>query len=553
MPNFVGDPGGYSPAYLQSAYNAPITRGAGETVAVVDAYNAPHAESDLATYRATYGLPPCTTANGCFRKIDQNGGTNYPAADSGWAQEISLDVDMVSAVCPNCKIMLVEADDSYFDNLGAAVNKAVQLGASVVSNSYGGAEFPTEVNLDALYFDHPGVAILASSGDSGFGVNYPAASPSVIAVGGTSLLQATDTGTRDAIETVWPGAGSGCSVYEAKPAWQTDTSCSSRTVADVAAVANPSTGVNVYDGGWGVFGGTSAASPIVAALYALAENDVSSDQVAAYPYAHPTALNDVVSGSNGSCGGIYLCTAGVGYDGPTGLGTPNATGAFMPSATDPNAPVPDFSVDATPLATRMHVGTRLAQQRDRYTIEWVHGERTALRNGKPGVGSLQDVRSDCGRGGRAAGDLDAHVHRAQARHVHGDDQGDPRRDDVHHGAPCIRERLLDDAHTRHTHGCSGKRGALHPDDHPRGIVQPFGRTLDQRPAGSGHGYVPTQPGAVPRFTGGHHQDVEARRAGHTHVATQGQQWDVESHRGCETRAEVRQIRRRPCRPGPVRH
>jgi hypothetical protein len=352
--SFVGDDGAYSPAYLQSAYNAPIARGAGQTVAVVDAFDAPNAESDLAIYRAAYSLPPCTTANGCFKKIDQRGGTSYPPANSGWEQEISLDVDMVSALCPNCKILLVEADDSFFDNLGAAVNKAVQLGANVVSNSYGGSEFSDEASFGSAYFDHPGVAILASTGDSGYGVNYPAASPDVVAVGGTTLFQSTDTGTRDATETVWAGAGSGCSAYEPKPVWQTDTGCSNRTVADVAAVADPSTGVWVYDGGWGVFGGTSAASPIVAGLYALAENGASSDELGSYPYAHVTALNDVVAGSNGSCGGTYLCTGAVGYDGPTGLGTPNGADAFAGTPIDPNPP--DFSVDATPVTRPMHVG-----------------------------------------------------------------------------------------------------------------------------------------------------------------------------------------------------
>jgi hypothetical protein len=172
-------------------------------------------------------------------------------------------------------------------------------------------------------------------------------------VGGTSLFQATDTGSRDATETVWAGAGSGCSAYEAKPVWQADGGCSTRTVADVAAIADPSTGVWVYDGNWGVFGGTSASAPIVGALYALAENAPSSAQPASYPYAHSGALNDVVSGSNGSCGGTYLCTGAAGYDGPTGLGTPNAVAALVPGPTDPDPP--DFSVDATAIAAPLRV------------------------------------------------------------------------------------------------------------------------------------------------------------------------------------------------------
>ena len=352
----IADNGAYDPAYLQSAYNAPsATNGSGQTVAIVDAFDAPNAESDLAMYRSQFGLPACTAANGCFAKIDQNGGTTYPPINTAWEQEISLDLDMVSAICPNCHILLVEATNAAFANLGAAVNKAVALGANVVSNSYGGAEWSGEALADVAYYNHPGVAIVASTGDNGFEVNYPAASPAVVAVGGTSLFQATNTGTRNATETVWDGAGSGCSAFETKPVWQTDTGCTRRTVADVAAVADPNTGVWAYNGGWSVFGGTSVAAPIVSALYALAENAASSHQLAAYPYAHPEALNDVVSGSNGSCG-TYLCTGVAGYDGPSGLGTPNTAAAFLPGPTDPNLPPPDFSVDATPIAAPLKVG-----------------------------------------------------------------------------------------------------------------------------------------------------------------------------------------------------
>ncbi len=349
----IGNNGAYDPAYLQSAYNAPsATHGSGQTVAVVDAFDAPNAESDLTTYRTHYGLPPCTTANGCFKKIDQNGGTNYPATNASWAQEISLDIAMVSAICPKCHILLVEAASASFANLGTAVNKAVALGADVVSNSYGGNEWSGELQADAAYFDHPGVAIVASSGDTGYGVNYPAASAAVVAVGGTTLNQASNTGTRDATEVAWAGAGSGCSAYEAKPAWQTDAGCSKRTVSDVSAVADPNTGVWVfYDGQWSVFGGTSAAAPIVGALYALAENGASSDQLGSYPYVHPTAFNDIVSGSNGQCGGTYLCTGAVGYDGPTGLGTPKAAVAFAPDSS------PDFSVDAIPILKPLRPGS----------------------------------------------------------------------------------------------------------------------------------------------------------------------------------------------------
>ncbi len=328
-------PGGYGPADLQSAYklgSAAASAGAGQTVAIVDAYDDPKAESDLAIYRSQYGLAACTTANGCFRKVNQHGGTKYPRANGGWAQEISLDLDMVSAACPNCHILLVEADNTSLTNLGAAVNEAAALGATVISNSYGGSESTSDTTYDSAYFNHPGVAITVSSGDGGYGVQYPAASQYVTAVGGTTLALASNA--RGWNETVWSGAGSGCSAYDPKPSWQTDPGCTRRTVADVAAVADPNTGVAVYDSysyqgssGWLVFGGTSVAAPIIAAVYALAGNS-SGVTYGSFPYSHPGALFDVTSGSNGACNGSYLCTGATGYDGPTGLGTPNGTTAF---------------------------------------------------------------------------------------------------------------------------------------------------------------------------------------------------------------------------------
>ncbi|MEW1912978.1 putative Ig domain-containing protein [Kitasatospora sp. NPDC085895] len=341
-PNIL--PSGYGPSDLASAYNLPASAGSGATVAIVDAYDDPKAESDLAAYRSQYGLPACTTANGCFKKVDQRGGTSYPTADSGWAGEISLDVDMVSAVCPNCHILLVEADSPTMENLGTAVNTAVALGAKYVSNSYGGSEDSTDPTSDSAYFNHPGVAITVSSGDSGYGVEYPAASKYVTAVGGTSLSRASTT--RGWSEKVWGtanggnGAGSGCSAYDAKPTWQKDTGCAKRTVADVSAVADPATGVAVYQtyggSGWNVYGGTSASAPIIAAVYALAGTPATGTTPASYPYSHTSSLYDVTTGANGSCSPSYLCTAGSGYDGPTGLGTPNGTAAFTGGSTGGN-------------------------------------------------------------------------------------------------------------------------------------------------------------------------------------------------------------------------
>ncbi len=328
-------PSGYGPTDLRSAYNLTGTGSSSETIAIVDAMDDPNAESDLATYRSQYGLAACTTANGCFRKVNQSGGTSYPSADSGWAGEISLDLDMVSAIAPGAHILLVEASSANMSDLGAAENEAVALGAKFVSNSWGGSEDSSVSSSDSSYFNHPGVAITVSAGDSAYGAEYPATSQYVTAVGGTSLSTASNS--RGWTESVWhtsstEGTGSGCSAYIAKPSWQTDSGCSNRMEADVAAVADPATGVAVYDSyqatGWQVYGGTSASSPIIASVYALAGTPGSTDRPAQYIYQHTSSLYDVTSGSNGSCSPSYFCTAGTGYDGPTGWGTPNGLTAF---------------------------------------------------------------------------------------------------------------------------------------------------------------------------------------------------------------------------------
>jgi subtilase family serine protease len=324
--------GAYGPAQFHTGYNLPTTAASAQTIGIVDAYNDPNVESDLATYDSFYGLPSCTTANGCFQKVDQTGGTSYPRTNSGWALEISLDVETAHEICQNCKILLVEANSNSLANLGAAENEAATLGANVISNSYGGSEYSSETSDQNSYFNHPGIAITASSGDGGYGVEFPAAASSVTAVGGTTLTLNTNNGY--AGETAWSGAGSGCSAYVAKPVWQTDSGCSHRTVADVSADADPNTGAAVYDSvryqgqaGWFQVGGTSLAAPLIGAVYALAGNAVAV-VYGSYPYSHTSSLHDVTSGSNGSCGGSYLCTAGPGYDGPTGLGSPNGTGGF---------------------------------------------------------------------------------------------------------------------------------------------------------------------------------------------------------------------------------
>jgi subtilase family serine protease len=330
-PRAAGAPSGYGPGQFRTAYNLPASASKVQTIGIVDAFDDPNIESDLDVYSTQYGLPACTTGNGCFRKVDQMGGTNYPRKDAGWALEISLDVEIAHALCPNCKILLVEAKTNSFANLITAEDYA-KTHADIVSNSWGGSEFSSETTsaYDG-HFNSPGQPITFSSGDSGYGVEYPAASQYVTAVGGTTLtLNANNTRKS---ETVWSGAGSGCSAYEPKPSWQKDTGCIRRTVTDVSADADPNTGAAVYDSvryqgfsGWFQVGGTSLSSPIIAAVYALAGNAASTID-ASYPYSHLSGLFDVTSGKNGNCGS-YLCTGVSGYDGPTGNGTPNGTSAF---------------------------------------------------------------------------------------------------------------------------------------------------------------------------------------------------------------------------------
>ena len=323
-------PAGYVPADLQSAYNmgAYLAGGSAVTIAIVDAYGYPNAERDLGVYRAQFGLPACTTANGCFKMVNQNGVQgSYPRSNTGWDQEQALDLDMVSAMCPNCHILLVEASSATFGNLAAAENTAA-LHAHAISNSYGGSEVGSSSYNGA--YNHPGIAVTVSTGDSGYGVQFPASSNYVTAVGGTTLTRVS--GGRGWSETAWSGGGSGCSSVYPKPSWQASiTLCAYRMEADTSAVADPNTGVAVYGpvtsrtSGWMVFGGTSVSAPLTAAIYGLNGGNVTygSD-----PYSHASSLYDVTQGSNGSCGGSYFCTAGLGYDGPTGLGTPNGDAAF---------------------------------------------------------------------------------------------------------------------------------------------------------------------------------------------------------------------------------
>jgi hypothetical protein len=349
-------PSGYSPSDLRSAYNlvtAAAAAGTGETIAVIGPYDDPNAESDVGVYRSQYGLPACTTANGCFRKVNENGqGTPLPQpgsfAAAGWQVDETLDLDMVSAICPNCHILLVETSSGSPPDMGLAVNSAVNLGAKYVVIGWA-LEGEPPITVSAKYLDHPGVAIAVPAGDLGYQrfafccgerSYFPAASEFVTAVGGTSLSRASNA--RGWSETVWGpssadnyhGTGSGCAWFTPKPSWQADTGCANRTYNDVAAVADPNTGVAFYDtyhsGGWGVGGGTTVSASIVDAVYALAGTPSTDTFPATYPYLHTSDLNAVTSGNNanGACTPAYLCTAGPGYNGPAGWGTPDGTGAF---------------------------------------------------------------------------------------------------------------------------------------------------------------------------------------------------------------------------------
>lgn len=343
VPAVAATPKGWGPAAIEDAYRLPVSRDSHQTVAVVDAMSTPHLASDLAVYRKHYHLPPCAGASGCLRIVNQDGEASpLPKADpTGWGVEETLDVAMASAACPHCRILVVEARSASFANLAAAEDTAARLGAQVISNSYGARESGF-TQAFARTYHHPGHIIVVSSGDAGFtAANFPANLPTVTAAGGTQLTRAGNR--RGWAERVWRisnvgASGSGCSAYVAKPAWQHDTHCPGRTVADVAALA---WNIPIYDsslaksfGPWLTVGGTSASAPLIAGVYGLAGNAAKLKQGS--EYRHPGSLFDITTGNNvvltpgggAVCGNDYLCVAGNGYDAPTGLGTPNGVGAF---------------------------------------------------------------------------------------------------------------------------------------------------------------------------------------------------------------------------------
>jgi subtilase family serine protease len=328
---------GYQPSHLRHAYHVAAesaAQGGDQTIAVVVAHHDPLVEADLNVYRVAFGMAPCLEATGCLTELWASGNADgrgerntstAPSFNQGWAIEEELDVEMVSAICPHCKIIVSEAVNGTLKNLSDAVNAAVTQGATEVSNSYTIAEASGMDQYNSAY-EHDGVPITAAAGDKGYGVGYPASISKVTAVGGASLVKTGDTWE----EAVWPGTGSGCSGFEKKPSWQTDSGCSYRTVNDLAVVADPATGVSAfvaYTGGWAVFGGTSVGAPIVAGLYALAGNGAHLNSPKTL-YEHADSFAPITSRSNGTCYPNYLCSGGPGYDGPSGLGMPVGLSAF---------------------------------------------------------------------------------------------------------------------------------------------------------------------------------------------------------------------------------
>ncbi|HET9621394.1 MAG TPA: hypothetical protein VFP84_08520 [Kofleriaceae bacterium] len=340
-------PAGLSPQTLRSFYGITSTGNTNTTVAIVDAQGYPNALAHLQTYRSTFGLPAisaCSTGQKpCLAVVNQNCATSpLPATDVGWDQETALDLDMVSAMCPNCNILLVQGSTASFSNLAAAANRAATCAATgqtpiAISNSYGGGESGT-TSFAASYI-HAGITVTASTGDSGFGAGpqFPATATTtagaVLAVGGTTVhLGATPR------ETVWSSGGAGCSTVYGKPAFQSTTAinaiCPNRSVADVAAVGDPNTGVAVFAptsttaAAFQVFGGTSVSAPLIAGIVGSTGVGVSNATFYARVAANGGLVFDVTSGSDGTCSPAGRCTAQAGYDGPTGLGTPVGPGAL---------------------------------------------------------------------------------------------------------------------------------------------------------------------------------------------------------------------------------
>jgi Subtilase family len=333
----VSRPQGIGAHGIEAAYRLPVSLPSDQTVAVSIAFRTPHLARYLARYRSFYGLPPCTIASRCLRIVNQHGKASplpVSGRGSGWDLEATLDVSMISAACPHCRILVVEANSPTYKALAETENTAARMGAQVISNSYGMRENGFAQKF-ARSYNHPGHTIVVATGDFGFtAAMFPANLETVTAVGGTELARAHNA--RGWKAKAWFAGGSGCSAYVAKPRWQhtvRDNHCPGRTVADLSAIA---WNVPIYEkfyGGWVTLGGTSIAAPLIAGIYGLAGN--ASTIPLGYAYSHRANLFDIRRGSNSAfvsakqaCGDDYLCVAKKGYDGPTGLGTPDGIGAF---------------------------------------------------------------------------------------------------------------------------------------------------------------------------------------------------------------------------------
>ena len=320
-PLVSGKPSGFGPSDWRRAYGVPGS--SVPRIGIVVAKGDPDLLSDLEQYSTSFGIATLlacrsTTQTQCLDIRTQDGGNGMKGGDSGWALETALDTETVHGICPRCRIEVVAANSASTQDLLTAVDQSIALGSTIISMSWGGSEFAAEVNLES-HFASAGVSFVSSSGDNGYGTSWPAVSPHVLAVGGTTLAFSGTSAT----ETAWTGSGSGCSKYEAKPIWQADNICKNRSMADISADANPSSGAAVFRGAWYRVGGTSLAAPIIAG-YAASHGGVSPSRF----YRLAGLLRDISGGTNGNCSQIkaYLCNAGVGYDGPTGLGS--LTGQF---------------------------------------------------------------------------------------------------------------------------------------------------------------------------------------------------------------------------------
>jgi len=383
MPAGEPEPQPGSPAYMQQAYDLSFlsqSQGAGDTVALVDAYDDPNAEADLAAYRSYFGLPACSTANGCFRKVDQEGGQALPSPSSGWTSEISLDLDAVSAICPRCNILLVEANSNDSADLLSAQAEADALGANQISDSWGGAANSPSTGD----YTFPGVATVASAGDGGYlgplENQYPAALPDVTAAGGTALLPASTSGIESArgfTEQAWSSTGSGCDSSLPRPTWQPNSGCDGRAYSDLSANANPQTGLDVYDsadGGWVLMGGTSESAPLIAAYYAITG---ASAATPAWAYQRSSLFNAPVGSSNGTCALAiaFICIAELGYNGPTGVGS--ISGAVATGAPGVGGPGPSGSYTQSAGADSAQLQAGIYPNGSDTTYRWQYGTTTA--------------------------------------------------------------------------------------------------------------------------------------------------------------------------------